>query len=228
MRESDNLTPLPSKEYDSNISNTIPYYDRFHQETINLIKSMDIEPEIWLDTGCGTGNLVEKAIPQFENTIFILADPSIGMLNQAEKKLAKYGEKKVNFLEPAPSYEIFLSKIPDVITAIQSHHYMNKEERFNATKNCYDFLDKNGVYVAFENISPFTEKGIEIGKKYWKDFQISKGKSEKEVETHINRFNTGYFPITVEKHLSLFRSCGFEVVELFWYSYMQAGFYCIK
>jgi hypothetical protein len=28
MRESDNLTPLPSKEYDSNISNTIPYYDR--------------------------------------------------------------------------------------------------------------------------------------------------------------------------------------------------------
>ena len=228
MKKSDNLTPLLSKEYDSNISNTIPYYDRFHQETINLIKSMDIKPEIWLDTGCGTGNLVEKAIPQFENTIFMLVDPSIGMLNQAEKKLAKYGENKVKFLEPAPSHEISLSKNPNVITAIQSHHYMNKEERFKATKNCYNFLDENGVYVAFENISPFTEKGIEIGKKYWKDFQISKGKSEKEVESHINRFNIEYFPITVEEHLSLFRGCGFEVVELFWYSYMQAGFYCIK
>jgi tRNA (cmo5U34)-methyltransferase len=89
-------------------------------------------------------------------------------------------------------------------------------------------LKKNGIYVAFENISPFTEKGTEIGKKYWKDFQISKGKSEEEVESHLNRFNVEYFPINVEEHLSLFRSCRFEVVELFWYSYMQAGFYCIK
>ena len=97
MKKSDNLTPLPSNEYDSNITNTIPYYNRFHEETINLIKSMDIEPEIWLDTGCGTGTFVEKAIQQFENTNFILADPSDGMLDEAGKKLAKYGQKEQNF-----------------------------------------------------------------------------------------------------------------------------------
>jgi tRNA (cmo5U34)-methyltransferase len=37
-----------------------------------------------------------------------------------------------------------------------------------------------------------------------------------------------YFPITVEEHLDLLRNCGFGAVEMFWYSYMQAGFYCIK
>jgi tRNA (cmo5U34)-methyltransferase len=228
MKKSDNLTPLSSNEYDSNITNTIPYYNHFHEETINLIKSMDIEPEIWLDTGCGTGTFVEKAIQQFENTNFILADPSDGMLSEAGKKLAKYGHERAKFLKPVPSYDISLSRKVDIITAILSHHYMTKEERFNATKSCYDLLKKNGVYVAFENISPFTEKGIEIGKKYWRDFQISRGKDEEDVENHINRFNTGYFPINVEEHLSLFRKCGFEVIELFWYSYMQAGFYCIK
>jgi len=225
----DNLTPLHSKEYDSNISNTIPYYDRFHEETINLIKSMDIKPETWLDTGCGTGTLVEKAIKEFEDTKFVLADPSEGMLNQAQEKLAKYNSR-IEFLEPQMSHELSpkILKGLDIITAIQSHHYMAKEERFDATKTCYDLLKENGVYVVFENISPFTEKGIEIGKKYWKDFQISKGKDEEEVESHLKRFNEEYFPITVEEHLSLFRKCGFEVVELFWYSYMQAGFYCIK
>lgn len=227
MKKPDNLTPLSSGDYDSNIHNTIPYYNQFHEETINLIKSMDIEPIMWMDTGCGTGTLVEKAIKQFKKTCFILADSSGGMLNEAEKKLAGYGNR-VEFLEPTMSHEISLSFNVDVITAIQSHHYMSKEERFNATKVCYDILKENGIYVVFENISPFTEKGIEIGKEYWKNFQISKGKNEKEVENHLKRFNVEYFPINIGEHLSLLRKCGFSVVEMFWYSYMQAGFYCIK
>jgi tRNA (cmo5U34)-methyltransferase len=37
-----------------------------------------------------------------------------------------------------------------------------------------------------------------------------------------------YFPITIEEHLSLLREIGFEVIELLWFSYMQAGFYCQK
>lgn len=127
-----------------------------------------------------------------------------------------------------PSQNIFLSKNADIITAIQSHHYLNEDERYKATKSCYDSLNKNGVYITFENISPVTEKGIEIGKEYWKNFQISKGKAVEEVENHLKRFNVEYFPITIEKHFNLLRNCGFSVFELFWYSYMQAGFYCIK
>jgi tRNA (cmo5U34)-methyltransferase len=37
-----------------------------------------------------------------------------------------------------------------------------------------------------------------------------------------------FFPITVEEHLSLLKKMGFNAVELLWYSYMQAGFYCVK
>jgi len=48
------------------------------------------------------------------------------------------------------------------------------------------------------------------------------------VENHLKRFNVEYFPINIEEHLSLLRKSGFSVVEMFWYSYMQAGFYCIK
>ena len=49
-----------------------------------------------------------------------------------------------------------------------------------------------------------------------------------EVKEHLERFDAEYFSIAVEEHLKLLRETGFKTVELFWYSYMQAGFYCIK
>ena len=73
-----------------------------------------------------------------------------------------------------------------------------------------------------------TEIGIEIGKRNWKSFQLSKGRDQETVENHIKRFDTMFFPITVEEHLSLLREMGFNAVELLWYSCMQAGFYCVK
>lgn len=49
------------------------------------------------------------------------------------------------------------------------------EDRVKATNKCYDLL-KEWNFYNFENISPLTQEGIEIGKEYWKEFQISSGK----------------------------------------------------
>jgi tRNA (cmo5U34)-methyltransferase len=93
---------------------------------------------------------------------------------------------------------------------------------------CYNLLKEGGIYITFENIRPLTEEGVAVGKRYWGKFQSLHGRKEKEIQTHLERFDTEYFPITVEEHLKLLRDTGFRTVELFWYSYMQAGFYCIK
>ncbi|MEL7656750.1 MAG: class I SAM-dependent methyltransferase, partial [Bacillota bacterium] len=174
--------------------------------------------------------LVKRCINMFPKTLFLLADPSEEMLDEAKKKLAGYGAERVQFLEPVETQNISLRPDlqPDVITAIQSHHYLIPSERKIATKVCYDALNAGGIFISFENTRPFTEKGIEIGKKNWGSYQLSKGKSEEQVRKHMERFGTEYFPITVEEHLSLYRECGFKTVELLWFSYMQAGFYCIK
>ena len=230
MTNSDNATPHQAKDYDSDISSTIPYYQSLHQETINIIKAIGNEPEIWLDTGCGTGSLIKTALKEFHNTQFILGDPSPDMLNQAREKLSKSPAKRIHFMDPLPTQELN-SKIcqkADVITAIQSHHYLSPRERKNAIIACYDLLNKNGVFITFENIRPATSEGIKIGKNNWKSFQLSHGRSEKIVNNHLQRFDTEYFPITIHEHFKLLKDSGFKVVELFWFSYMQAGFYCIK
>lgn len=215
-------------EYDSQIRLSIPHYDCFHDEAIGLVKALVPEPANWLDTGCGTGTFVEKASNVFPKTRFVPADPSSGMLSVARGKLGA-SPKKITVLEPCGTQELVLPQEKfDVISAIQAHHYLSNYERAKATKVCFDLLTAGGVYVSFENIRPLTGKGLEIGKARWRNYQTSSGKDAESAEKHLNRFGVEYFPITVDEHISLLRKAGFTVVELLWYSYMQAGFYAIK
>jgi tRNA (cmo5U34)-methyltransferase len=225
-----NYTPHPPEDYDANISSIIPYYSAIHQEIINLVKSLPTSPKVWMDTGCGTGSLVNKAIKELPDTKFLLVDPSERMLDQARRKLSLHSAGRLELFRASATQEFSqeLEEKPDVITAIQCHHYLNREDRARATSVCYDLLREGGIYITFENTRPLTEEGIIIGKRYWGNFQLSRGRTEEEISKHLERFDTEYFPITVEEHLKLLREAGFKAVELFWYSYMQAGFYCIK
>jgi tRNA (cmo5U34)-methyltransferase len=224
--------PVPNyaQNYDAHIEVTIPYYRTFHLEIINLVKAFGKEPQLWLDTGCGTGNLVLKAARSFLQTQFLLADPSSEMLDAARAKLVSQHKMRITFLERSSTQDIALTggDSPDVITAVLCHHYLRDQARADVTRRCYQLLKPGGAYITFENIRPLTPDGTEIAKAYWRIFQLASGKTEAEVENHIGRFGVEYYPITVEEHLALLRDCGFKVVELFWYSYMQAGFFCIR
>lgn len=223
----DNATPYSAGTYDAHVRQTLPYYDCYHQETLNLTKAMHLTPQRWLDTGCGTGTLIQKAAAQFPRTHFVLADPSPEMLDAAKQKLAK--DPNVEFLEASPTEKLQLPKASfDIVTAIQSHHYLTAEKHQKATAKCFDLLAPKGVYVTFENIRPLTQVGTEIGKQNWANFQISAGKDAATVKAHTQRFGVEFHPYTVEEHLAQLHSAGFSVVELLWYSVMQAGFYGIK
>jgi tRNA (cmo5U34)-methyltransferase len=223
---SDNSTPHTAETYDQQVRKTLPYYDCFHDETLNLIKAAGITPKTWLDTGCGTGTLAQKALEQFPNTKYFLSDPSPQMLQAAKQKLAGY--PNIEFIESPTEELINIVTRFDVVTAIQSHHYSTKQGREQATQVCYNLLNPKGIYVTFENTRPFTPQGTAIDLENWKNWQIRSGKPQAAAEAHIKRFGVEYSPVTVEEHLALMHRIGFYVVELLWYSYMQAGFYCIK
>ena len=71
MQANDNRSSHRSEDYDDEITDTIPYYESFHNETLNMVKTIIKEPKIWLDTGCGTGTLVKKAMKQFLKMILM-------------------------------------------------------------------------------------------------------------------------------------------------------------
>jgi tRNA (cmo5U34)-methyltransferase len=227
---SDNSTPHRAAKYDAEILRTVPFYRQFHTETIDLVRTLLLEVSVWLDTGCGTGYLAEQALPLFPGTRFLLADPAQAMLDLARARLARFPSGRVRFLDAVGSEGLVgvIPETPQVISAIQSHHYGGEEARRLATNVCFRLLKPGGVYVTFENIRPDTPRGIEIGLDRWLRFQREAGRSARAVQEHRSRFDRNYFPITVCEHLELLRTTGFTTVEVFWLTHMQAGFYGIK
>ena len=112
----------------------------------------------------------------------------------------------------------------DVVTAVQVHHYLSKEERKQAVSGCLRALKNGGFFFTFENIATYTETGRRILLDRWKMYQVRNQKSREEAESHINRYGSEYFPITIEEHMELLRAGGFQTAELIWMSGMQAGF----
>lgn len=222
----DNKTSQPAQKYDAEIEKTHPMYNDFHNETINLIEVVNPNPGLWLDTGCGTGTLVAKAARIFENTRFVLADPSEAMLAYAKGKLGN--RENVEFLQVGTEDINYTEKSIDVITAILSHHYFDLDGRKRVTGNCYKMLKEGGIYVTFENIRPYTEQGIHIGLDLWERAQVRAGKNEEEAQKYKKRFDQEYHPITIDSHIRLLREAGFSVVEIFMVSGLRAGFYAKK
>jgi tRNA (cmo5U34)-methyltransferase len=227
----DNATPYRAAEYDLNVRQTIPFYEVIHREIVNLVKTAKPDVAWWLDTGCGTGYLVELALQEFPKARFVLADPSEAMLEQARKRLAGVEDARLRFLKSAGS-DGLMGQIengtPQVITAILCHHYLGQAERREAVQACYDVLEDQGLFVTVENVAPRTEKGIQIGLDCWKQWLVRMGRSKAEVDDHRKRFGVKYLPITVDDHIQLLTEVGFQAVEIFWLSQMQAGFYGIK
>jgi tRNA (cmo5U34)-methyltransferase len=225
IMNSDNTTSHSSSSYDLEILKTIPYYDSIHDETLKFVKAYDPNPHHWLDTGCGTGTFALKVLEQFDLDEFVLADPSNEMLAVAEGKLA--GKNAALLCSDSASLG-FEEGHFDVITAIQAHHYLSGLERKKAAVRCHGMLKDGGIFVTFENIRPICIESVNITKEYWKLFQIEHGKTPLQAENHLNRFDKEYFPITVNEHLELYADVGFKTVDMFWKTYMQAGFFCIK
>ena len=226
----DNLSPYSAAEYEEGIRKTLPFYEVFFSETINLVNYLKPGVTVWLDTGCGTGSLISRAHPVFPNTTFLLSDPSSEMLGKAKEALKGIlgGSLKIVGNVRTENLPAITPNRPQVITAILVHHYSSKEERYAATKKCYELLVDDGLYITFENMSPVTEDGKRIALGRWKAFQLSQGKTEEEANSHVGRYGKSYFPISIEEHMNILKACGFRIVELFWFSIMQAGLYGIK
>ena len=226
---SDNTTPHRASKYNTSVRQTIPHYEAIHREILEWAAVLRPDVTCWLDTGCGTGYLVEQALPGFPQTRFILTDPSEAMLAKARMQFA--GETRVQFLPPVMSAELrrYTGEIqPQIITAVLCHHYVRPEERRASVAACYELLAPGGVLMVVENSAPRSEAGVAAALECWGRFQMRQGRSPEVVADHLKRYDRAYFPITVDAHLALLHATGFQTVELFWYTCIQAGFYAIK
>ena len=233
MQPNDNKSAHPAAQYDAEVRKVIPYYDAIQGETLDLVRSIAGVPLVWVDTGAGTGALVERALPLFPRTRFVVADPSAGMLGQARQRFAGLGAEagRVTVL-PAVASDGLPQVAPalraQVVTAIMCHHYLEPEARRAALRGCFEVLEPGGVLVVFENVESESARGRELGLRRWGELQARQGRPAEAVAQHLARFGTELKPIRIDEHLTLLRETGFGVAEILWRAHMQAGFYAVK
>jgi tRNA (cmo5U34)-methyltransferase len=221
----DIVTPVKVSAYDENVRGVIPFYDELHEQAISVIRAHFKDRKIsLLDTGCGTGTFALKALDRLDIQRLALCDPSENMLSDARTKLAG---RKCEFFGFGSQDMQFENEF-DVVTAIQSHHYFDRQTREKAVVNCFKALKKGGIFIYFENTAPLTETGKEILLRRLGEYQLSAGRTPGEVDSHLARYGVEYFPINIKEHLQMLENTGFAACELFWHSFMQSGFYAVK
>ncbi len=213
-----------AEEYDTQIKQVLPYYEDFFHQAVDIVSVLGKEKLFWLDVGCGTGKMAETAMRNLNIDRFVFCDNSLEMLEAVRRK---FPLPKAEFLLK-PAQELTYANEFDVITAIQVNHYLQQKERIAAIKNYYRALKNGGIFISFDNFAPLSPQGKEILLKRWKKYQINSGRSPQESQTHIDRYGTAYFPITIPEHLEILHQCGFKTAEVIWVSCMQAGFLGIK
>ena len=234
MQTNDNRSAHPAAQYDAEVRKVIPYYDAIQTETLDLVRTIVGEPAVWVDTGAGTGALVEQALPLFPRTRFVVADPSEAMLGQARQRFAGLGdaaEARVTVLPPVASDglpQVAPELRAQAVTAIMCHHYLDQDARRAAVRGCFEVLAPGGVLVVFENVECESVRGRELGLRRWGELQARQGRPAEAVTQHLARFGTELKPIRIADHLALLRETGFGVAEVLWRAHMQAGFYAVK
>jgi tRNA (cmo5U34)-methyltransferase len=233
MQPNDNTSAHPAAQYDAEVRKVIPYYDAIQTETLDVVRTVVGEPAVWVDTGSGTGVLVERALTLFPRTRFVVADPAEAMLAQARARFAglEAAEGRVTVL-PAVASDGLPKVAPtlhaQVVTAIMCHHYLEPEARRAAVRGCYEVLEPGGVLVVFENVECESVRGRELGLRRWGELQERAGRPAAAVAQHLARFGTELKPVRIAEHLALLREAGFGVAEVLWRAHMQAGFYAVK
>lgn len=220
----DNASAFHSGEYDTKIKQTLPYYEDFYEQIIELVKTLNHNAVRWLDVGCGTGKMGSAAFGNIPIEKFVFCDCSEKMIEIVKQR---FGFPNAEFCI-CDVEELDYTDEFDVITAIQVNHYLNESSRKAAYTKYYAALKNNGVFISFENFAPFTDFGKSVYLEKWKRYQMEQGKSFEESDKHIKRYGKEYFPISLTENMELMKCCGFKIVEILWLSNMQVGLWGVK
>jgi tRNA (cmo5U34)-methyltransferase len=225
MTPSDNATAHAADDYAHEVRKTIPFHAQMIDLAIEVGFAAVPSAARWLDTGCGPGSLVAEARRFAPDVAFVLADPSLAMLDLA--RALNPDVPAENFL-PFPSDALPDVAPFDVITAVQSHHYYaDAGGRERALRRCLALLKPRGALVVFENVRAETELGHALQRRRWAAFQHSQGRDAATVEAHLAREDVKFFPVRASEHTALLKKIGFPIIETIWRAHSQVGFLAI-
>ena len=191
--------------YDHKIRQFVPGYEAM----LNIASAVtaEVKPSHVLDLGSGSGGLSETLLSYPEIGIVELWDIDPEMLEQAQIRLSRYGErvrfKLRSFNDPFPAC--------DAITAcISLHHVPSLEEKEALYERTYNALREGGIFVNADAAVPTHGKEKERLYRYWASHLVASGIPEERAWQHFEEWaeEDSYFSLSEE--LGALSAVGFD------------------
>lgn len=201
---------LVSKEYDASRRKFIPCFDDFYISVTDFIaKSLDKKPQSIVDLGAGTGLLTSFFFRYFPDSEYVLADIASEMLDIAKKRFDNLPNIKYEICDYSEKFP--KDKVDLVISALSIHHLEN-EDKQNLFNSVYEHLEKEGLFVNYDQFCAEDSLINDKIEKYWIDGIKSSGISKEEYDRWIERKKLDR-ECSVKKEISWLKKAGFSVAE---------------
>ena len=141
--------------YDSHIRKLIPGYELVHQHINAILSSHLPETARILIVGCGTGYELQYLLQQHPQWQFTAIDPSLNMLQQAEKNIQSVtGYERVRFIQADTHQFAQQAKLEnlqfDAALAILVAHFVPVAEKPLFFQDIYQTLKPAAILLSYD------------------------------------------------------------------------------
>lgn len=207
--------------YNTFVETWIPNYNYFLDHLPKILR--DTKGKNLLAVGCGTGNEIERFVPESKQWKITGVDPSPEMIKQANEKF-KINDQ-ITLYEGLVS-DLGLEKKYDAATLLLVLHFLDDDgNKLNLLKDISDRLVSGATFVMLDITGDKSQikQNLKILKHLLPD-----GLEEVEIDNRINRIENDLFPVSEQRLSELFEAAGFEPPLRFFQSAIYMGWLTTK
>jgi SAM-dependent methyltransferase len=161
-----------------------------------------------LDVGTGQGLLASLLLDAYPNATAVGLDVSEPMRNVAAERMAGYGERFTfvlgDFVDGQLPREAF-----EVAVSSRAVHHLPGEHKLRLYRGIHDALRPGGAFFNLDGVAPSDER---LRGAYRAARERLGGRESRGEGHHM----PGHYFETLDDHVDLLRSAGFDPVDCFW------------
>lgn len=196
---------LDIAEYDESIRRWIPGYEQMLRQAAE--GAAQLEPQLVVDLGAGTGALSEALLEREEVREVELIDIDPEMLDAARARLAAWGERVRfslrSFDDPLPEADAF-------VASLSLHHLPDLEAKKALFERVYAALPAGGRLINADCCMPTESAERQTLFEHWARHQVANGVPEKQAWQHFEDWSEEDTYLPLDDELAALRSVGFE------------------
>lgn len=214
-----------SRDYSDLLRKAVPRYDEM-LNTITEYLPGDFNPDKILELGSGSGNLTEKLVLKFPESIIEIVDISEEFIDLCKIRF----KNKTNITYHQKDFKElnFSSGIFDLVVSSISIHHIKNPEKITLFKMIYKILKSGGKFIFVDqtmgNNSFIYKKHIDN----WHKQATYLGSSEKDWKLWMEHQHKHDYHATISEHFEWLQLSGFKNIDILWKNLLWTIFYSEK